>query len=87
MVPQGTSSMFITWQVIGVICTILAFVVSLATAYLRMMIKSTMTEMKESLEAKIEGRFAAKEIIDAKLSNILARIEHVERAVQRLEDK
>lgn len=86
MVPQD-SHMFITWQAIGVICAVLAAVTSLATAYLRMMIKSTVNELKESIETKIEGRFAAKETIDAKLSNILTRIEHVERAVDRLEKR
>lgn len=86
MVPQD-SSMYLTWQAIGVICAVLAAVTSLATAYLRMMIKATMTELKESLETKIEGRFAAKDLIDAKLSAILSRVEHVERAVDRLEKR
>lgn len=87
MVPLKDFEPTMNWQAVSVTLAVVTAVVLAAVAYLKLLIKSSISDLQNALETKIEGRFAAKETITAQLGNILTRIEHVERAVDRLEKR
>ena len=87
MVPQGTNSMYISWQAIGVICTVLVLVISLATTFLRLTIRSAISDMTSTLETKIKSEFSSKESVEGQLKLLNLRMEHIEIQLKDLKEQ
>lgn len=79
--------MYISWQAIGVICTVLVLVISLATTFLRLTIRNAISDMTSTLEAKIKNEFSSKEAVEGQLKLLNLRMEHIEAQLKDLRDQ
>lgn len=70
---------------LAILMSAMTILVGLATTYLRFFTRNMIMDMQKALEEKLESKFSSKETIELKLQVFQAKLDHIERAVERLE--
>lgn len=82
--PQETSTMYISWPTIGVICSVLTLVIMVVSRVMQQSIKAVIVESNAALEEKIEKKFSSKESVEGELKVLNIKMSHIEKDVNEL---
>ncbi len=82
--PKDMNTMYISWQIMGVMAGLISLVLTVIGRVLQLSITNAIAAMAVSLEQKIEAKFSSKESVEGQLKLMNLRMEHMESQLQEL---
>lgn len=84
---ESAQSLSITWKDMAAACSIMAFLLSLATGYLRLFISKSLIDMRDKLTIEMKTNFVFKETYLGEQHNLKKEVTRNEAQITKLIDR